>query len=165
MSVVSNFFNSGIWYFSGDVVILITIFAIFLVYALYFGKNRIISLLLAFYPAELLYKSFPFLDKLLFLKGDSLLLLNKVLIFLVFLVLLDIMIGRYVFHDSGYGSSHYMRMAGYALAMVIVVLLFSYSIINLDTVHNFSPSIDALFTGADRIFWWHLAPLALLFVL
>ncbi len=99
------------------------------------------------------------------MKGESLLLLNKVLIFLVFWIVLDILIGRYVFQDSGYGSMHYARLAGYAVAMVIIVMIFSYSIVSLDVVHNFSPSIDVIFTGADRLFWWLLAPLALLFVL
>ena len=48
---------------------------------------------------------------------------------------------------------------------VILILLFSYSVISLDSVHHFSPTDSGLFTGADRIFWWQLAPLGLLFVL
>ena len=112
-----------------------------------------------------LYVSIGRDENLLLLKGEPLLLLNKVLIFLLFLVPLTILIGRYVFQDSGYGSAHYLRCAGYALSMIILILLFSYSIVSLDSVHNFSPMISNLFTGADRIFWWHLAPLALLFVL
>ncbi len=50
------------------------------------GKSRIISLILAFYPARLLFENFPFMSKLLVLDGPNLLLLNKVLIFLLFLV-------------------------------------------------------------------------------
>lgn len=165
MTSVSNFFNSGIGYFSGDVVFIVTLFVIFFIYALYFGKNQIISLILAFYPAEIFYEHFPFLNSLLVLKGDSLLLLNKIAIFLVFWIVFDILINRYVFKDSGYGPAHYARMAGYSLAMVVLILIFSYSIVSLDAIHNFSPWIDALFTGADRIFFWNLAPVALLFVL
>jgi hypothetical protein len=165
MSAISNFFNSGIGYFSGDVIFLVTLFVVFFVYALYFGKNSIISVILAFYPAQFFYANFPFMNSLLVLKGDWPLLLNKVLIFLIFWVLLYILINRYVFHDSGYGGEHYVRMACYAIAMVIVVLIFSYSVVNLDAIHNFSPAIDALFAGADHIFLWNLAPLVVLFVL
>ncbi len=165
MGTITNFLHGGGSYFSSDIFVLVVLFIIFFVYALYFGKSRIISLILAFYPAQLLFQNFPFLNSLLFMKGESLLLLNKVLIFLVFWIVLDILIGRYVFQDSGYGSMHYARLAGYAVAMVIIVMIFSYSIVSLDVVHNFSPSIDVIFTGADRLFWWLLAPLALLFVL
>lgn len=165
MSTITNFLHGGGSYFSSDIFILFIIFVIFFAYALYFGKNQIISLILAFYPSQLFYEHFPFMNSLLVLKGDNLLLLNKVLIFLVFLILLDILIGRFVFQDSGYGSMHYARLAGYAVAMVVVTMIFSYSIVNLDAIHNFSPSIDAIFTGTDKLFWWQLAPLAILFVL
>jgi hypothetical protein len=165
MSAITSFLNGSGSYFSSDIVVLLVLFFVFLFYALYFGKNTIIATILAFYPAEFFYQNFPFMNSFLVLKGESLLLLNKVLIFLLFLIPLVILIGRYVFQDSGYGSAHYLRSGGYALAMVVLVLIFSYSIVNLDSVHNFSTSIDTLFSGANHIFLWNLAPLALLFVL
>ena len=165
MSTITNFLHGGGTYFSSDIFILVILFIIFFAYAIYFGKNNIISLILAFYPAQLFYEHFPFINSLLVLKGDSLLILNKVLIFLLFLIPFSILIGRYIFKDSGYGSMHYVRIAGYAVAMVILVLIFSYSIISLDVFHNFSPSIDVLFTPGNHIFWWNLAPLLLLFFL
>lgn len=165
MSTITNFLNGHGNLFGSDIFILVILFLFFFCYALYFGKNTIIATILAFYPAQYFYQNFPFMNSLLVLKGDSLLLLNKVLIFILFLVPLTILIGRYVFQDSGYGSAHYLRCAGYTISMIILILLFSYSVVSLDSIHNFSPMISNLFTGADRIFWWHLAPLALLFVL
>jgi len=165
MSTITTFLNGNGNLFSSDIFILIILFVFFFAYALYFGKNTVIATILAFYPAQYFYQNFPFMNSVLLLKGDPLLLLNKVLIFLVFLILLTILISRYIFQDSGYGSSHYLRMAGYAVAMVILVLLFDYSVVSLSLVHNFSPSVSSIFAGADKIFWWHLAPLALLFIL
>lgn len=166
MSTITNFFSGGVTqYLSSDIVILVLIFIFFFVYALYLGKGAIISLILAFYPAQFFFEHFPFINKAMFLKGDSLILLNKVLIFLLFLIPLTILFSRYVFHDSGYGSMHYVKIAGYALLCVALVLVFSYSIISLDSIHNFSPTIDALFTGVDRIFYWNIAPIAVLFFL
>ena len=165
MSTITNFLHGGGNLLGSDIIILLVLFFLFFCYALYFGKNTIIATILAFYPAQYFYQNFPFLNSFLILKGDQLLLLNKVLVFLIFLVPLTILIGKYVFQDSGYGSAHYLRCAGYALAMIILVLLFSYSIVSLDSIHSFSPTISTLFVGADRIFWWHLGPLALLFVL
>lgn len=165
MSVITKLFSSGGSYFSSDLVVLLTIFIICFSYALYFGKHRAISLILAFYPAQYFFEHFPFINNLLVLKGDIPLLLNHVLIFFLFLIPLDIVIGKFVFQDSGYGTSHYFRIAGYAVAMLILVLLFSYSVVDLNTIHHFSPSIDALFNAPDRIFFWHIAPLIVLFVL
>lgn len=166
MSSTTNLFSGGVThYLSSDIVILVLLFVFFFIYALYLGKGAIISLILAFYPAQFFYERFPFVDSAMLLKGDSLILLNKVGIFLLFLVPLTILFGRYVFHDSGYGSMHYARMAGYALLCVVIVLIFSYSIISLDSIHNFSSQIDTLFTGSDRIFYWNIAPIAILFFL
>ena len=165
MSAITNFLNGHGAIFGSDIFVLVALFVLFFCYALYFGKNTTIATILAFYPAQYFYQNFPFMNSLLVMKGDSLVLLNKVLIFLLFLIPLTILLGRYIFQDSGYGSSHYLRSAGYTAAMVILILLFSYSVVSLDSVHNFSPMVSNLFTGADRIFFWHLAPLALLFVL
>ena len=165
MSTITSFLNGHGNLFGSDIFVLILLFIFFFCYALYFGKNPIIATILAFYPAQFFYQNFPFMNNLLVLKGDPLLLLNKVLIFLLFLVPMTILIGRYVFQDSGYGSAHYFRSAAYALAMIIVVLIFDYSVVGLGLVHNFSPTVSTLFSDPTRIFLWNLAPLALLFVL
>lgn len=149
-----------------DIFVLLTLFLIFFLYGWYFGKARIISFLLAFYPAVFFYKMFPFEKEFIVLHGDKLVVFNYVLIFLLFLIPLSIMIGRYIFSDSGFGgSTHYVRIGGFSLAAVILVLIFSYSIINLDIFYNFSPTIDAFFSPDIKLFWWNLAPIALLFVL
>ena len=119
---------------------------------------------MVFYPATFFYQLFPFLNKLIFLKGDALIALNRFAIFLVFLILLDIMTARYIFSDSGYGASKFLRIAGYSLGAVILVMVLTHSVVNLDAWYNFSPNIDALFS-ADKIFYWNLAPVVLLFVL
>ena len=149
-----------------DIMFLVVLFVLVCAYSFYAGKSRIISFILAFYPAQLLYTQFPFIDKLLILKGDGLVVLNKAIIFLIFFIPLNILISRYVFAESGYGgSAHVLRIAGFSLAGVVVFLLFSYSIVSLDLLYNFSPTVDALFSTPDKVFWWHLAPLLVLFVL
>jgi len=150
---------------SMDVIVLVGLFILFFAYAMYFGKSRIISALFAFYPAQFLFEHFPFMNKLLILKGDSLLTLNKVFIFLLFFIPLNIIIARYIFSDSGYGSSKMFRIAGFALAGVVVVLLFTYSVVNLDALYNFSSATDVLFSGTDKTFYWNVAPLVLMYFL
>ncbi|MBA3733027.1 hypothetical protein H0W91_01490 [Patescibacteria group bacterium] len=149
--------------FSSDIIFLVSLFILFLAYAMYFGKGRIVSVMLAFYPAALLYNNFPFLNKLLFLHGASLVTLNKVLIFLIFLLPLNIIINKYIFVPLEFsGGTGMLRTAGFALASLVLFVLFTYTVVNLDTIHNFSPTIDALFKGSDRIFYANLIPLVLL---
>ena len=166
MSTITSYLSYFKGLFSFDMAVLVVLFIIFLAYTLFFGRKMMISLILAFYPATLLYKTFPFIQKLLVVSGDKFLIINKIVIFLVFLVPLFIIISRYISSESSYtGSSHIIRTVGLAIVGVILILLFSYSTVSLDPIYNFSSSIDILFSTTDRVFWWHLAPLLVLAVL
>ena len=151
---------------STDVIVLAGIFFVFFFYALYFGRNRVISLIFAFYRATFLYQIFPYIDKLIILQGDKFIVLNKLAIFLIFFLPLNIIINRYIFAESGHsGASHIFRITGFSLCCLVLFMLFSYNIINLNLFYNFSPTIGALFIGTTRLFLWNLAPLALLTIL
>ena len=166
MSALFSKFTSLFSVFSSDLTFLISIFIILLVFALYFGKGRMVSFILAFYPATLLYKSFPFTEKLIFLSGDKLILLNKLAIFLAFFAVLNIIINRYIFSASEYtGSQGLLRSGGLAVSAMVLVLLFTYTTLNLDLFHDFSPTIDTLFTAGNRVFYWNILPLAILALL
>ncbi|KKR45459.1 MAG: hypothetical protein A3G47_00605 [Candidatus Zambryskibacteria bacterium RIFCSPLOWO2_12_FULL_39_45] len=166
MSTITSYLSYFKGLFSFDMAVLVVLFIIFLAYTLFFGRKMMISLILAFYPATLLYKTFPFIQKLLVVSGDKFLIINKIVIFLVFLVPLFIIISRYISSESSYtGSSHIIRTVGLAIVGVILILLFSYSTVSLDPIYNFSSSIDILFSTTDRVFWWNLAPLLVLAVL
>ena len=146
-----------------DIVSLFVVFLVFFFYTMYFGKGRIISAVFAYYPAVLLYNIFPFGEKVLLAQGENLLILNKIGLFLVFFIPLNIIINRYIFAESVHiGASHVFRTAGFAIALLIMILLFSHTIVSLDIIHHFSPMINGLFTGTTRIFLWNLAPLVLL---
>ena len=160
MSEITTKFTSVL---SGDIVFIFVVFIIAFICAMYFGKNRIVSIILAFYPTTLLYNNFPFLNKFLLFNGDKGLVINKILLFLVLFLLVNIAINKYVaLYDV---SSSTFRNGGLALAILLLIILFSYSVVNFDLFHDFSNSIDTLFTGPDRVFWWSLAPLLILWVI
>ncbi|HEY4505413.1 MAG TPA: hypothetical protein VJG67_01865 [Candidatus Paceibacterota bacterium] len=159
---MSELLTKAVNLLTGDGVFLLVIFAVFFVYAMYLGRGRIISLILSFYPATLLYNAFPFIDKLT-MSSEKGLVLGKIGIFLVFLIPINIILNRYVFAESFYtGTSHMIRTGGLALVTVILVILFSYNTVNFDVLHDFSPGMDIIFSGASREFWWNLTPLAIL---
>ncbi len=149
-------------FLTGDMVVLLILVAVFLGYGMYFGKQRLISFILAFYPAVILYKLFPFTGKLLISSEGNWPVITEGLIFLGFFIALNLVIGRYVYASYEYeAGSKFFRMLGLSLAAITLVLLFSYTVVSLDGIHNFGGSIDALFTGESKIFWLNLLPLAL----
>ncbi len=148
---------------TNDILVVVTLFVLFFAAGLYFGKGRLLSLVISFYPALFLYKLFPYAEKLTVLSGPQFLVLNKIGIFLLFLIPFDIIVSRFIFSESGYGGSlHIMRVAGLSLAMTVLLLVFSYSTVSLDVFYNFSSTIDTLFVSGN-IFWWMLAPFLILF--
>lgn len=150
---------------TGDTLFFIVSFVLFMVFTLYVDRGRIISFILAFYPATILFNSVPFMDKLLVLH-DNMLILNKVAIFLIFLVPISIVIRNHMISDSFYaGLSRLFRAAGFAAIATVLVVMFSYEVVNYNVFHDFSPHIDALFNPATRIFYWNIGIFALLAVL
>ncbi len=163
-SILSNL-GSYSKLFSGDLAFIVLVFVIFFIYAIYFGKGRVVSLVLSYYPATVLYRSIPFPAKLIFLQGEKLILLNKVGIFLILLISLNIILHKYIFIGGDGGSGSFLASAGFALAVLILVLLFSFTTISLAPIHSFSGSVDVLFADDLRVFLWNLAPIALLALL
>lgn len=148
---------------SSDIVFLLVLFGLVFLCSMYFGKNKIVSVILAFYPAAFLYNNFPYTEKFIFLDGDSGLVISKILIFLAFLFIVYIAVARYVsLYDESSGN---LMKAGLSASVVVLTLLFSYTIVNFDVLHNFSPLIDSLFTGTGRVFGWGLVPFVLLWLI
>jgi hypothetical protein len=161
--VPKTFSNSFLGLFSADAIFFITVFVIYLAYGLYFGRGRLVSLILAFYPTVIFYKSLPFLNSLIIMQGDNLILANKVAVFLFILIPIILILNRYIDALSEYfDTGSMLRSAVMSAGVVILILIFSYSVINFDAFHDFSPFIDGLFATPDKIFYWSLVPIALL---
>ena len=149
-------------FFSGDILFLVVVCVIFLGYVVYFGRNQAVSLILAFYPALFFYKMFPYVNKLIVLHGEKLITLNQICIFLVLLMVLNFVIDKYVFSSSELGGSFgivYNLLLSFA--MLVLVLVFSYTTVSIDPLYNLSSTIDNLFAG-NNPFWWSLVPFLVL---
>ncbi|HEY0220740.1 MAG TPA: hypothetical protein VGC58_00785 [Candidatus Paceibacterota bacterium] len=150
---------------SGDLGVSVIAFIALLGISYYFGRAFIISIILAFYPASMLFKMSPFAQKMLVLSGN-LVVLNNIAIFLVFLVPLTIIINRFIFTASDYGrGDNILKLAGLSVAFLILMVLFSYNLVSYDLYHNFGPQIDQLFGSTARQFYWFLAPLAIMAIM
>ena len=147
---------------SSDIIVLAVVFFAILVYTMYFGKNRTISAILSYYPAVILFTNFPFTKQLMISKGGIATTLNSLVIFLIIFIPLNIIINRYIIAESGQGTTHIIRTAGLAFTALILVIMFSYTIVDLSEFYNFSHVIDSLFATPNTIFIANLIPLALL---
>jgi hypothetical protein len=156
---------------SSDVLFLGIAFIIFFVYSVYAGRNRTVSLVFAYYPAVLLYKNFPFASKLIIAQGAKMIALNKVGVFLIFFIPIYIIISRFIVIEGLHLSKpnfmqkmHLLRNVGLSLVCLSVLVLFSYTVIDLTVFHQFSPMIASLFSTPMRIFYINLVPIILLAV-
>ncbi len=149
-------------FFTGDILFLAIIFVIFLLYAMYLGRSRMISLILSFYPTTLLFKTFPFMDKVK-VGGVQMQVLIQLGLFLVLLVPINLIISKYMFSDLIHvRSSNIIQTIGLSLVAVLMVVILYYNTIDFGALHQFSPTIDTLFVGSDKTFWWNLVPFVLL---
>ncbi len=161
-SILSKLPNFGSL-FSSDLGFLLAIFAVVLGISFFIGRSSLVAMILSFYPAFLLYKTFPFATKAIFLKGEMLETFNMIGLFLLFLIPITIIVGRYIFSVSDYGRGEgNLRLFGLSIAFLILVVFFSYNVVNYDVFHNYGPQIDAIFTITDSQFYWNIAPIALL---
>ncbi len=134
-------------FFAGDLAFFVFLFAIFFILTVYFGRGVIVSFILGFYITIVLYSTLPSIEKFIFLSGEKLVLLNTLLIFSVILLPLTIIINRYIYSPSEYSSSIGMLKAvAYSIASSILVVAFSYMVIDYDLFHDFSAIIDSIFT-------------------
>ncbi|MFZ2523664.1 MAG: hypothetical protein WAW92_04755 [Minisyncoccia bacterium] len=148
---------------SSDAGFLLAIFIFILGLSFFIGRSAIVSVILSFYPTTLLFKTFPFMEQATFLKGDLLIVFNKIGIFLLFLIPITIIIGRFIFSRSEYGrGDSFLRILGLSVALLILVVSFSYNVSNYDVIHDFGPQIDQLFGISESQFYWNLAPIALM---
>lgn len=127
MTVASQTLSQIGHFLTGDMLFFVITFVLFMILTLYGGRGRMVSLILAYYPATLIYTSIPFLSKLIVLHGDKLIILNKIGIFVLLLVPLSIVLNYYIFSESIHsGAMHLLRSGGFALVGLVLVVMFSY---------------------------------------
>lgn len=158
-----EYFSKLSSFLSGDFVFLTVLFLAIFGYTMYFGRGKIVAFILSFYPATILYNNLPFLDSLIVLKGDVLITLNKIVLFAILFILLNIITNRYIVSISNYGKQpSILSNLVLSIGGVVLVVLFSYTTVNLDVIYDPSTTIDALFSRDISVFVWSLVPLALL---
>lgn len=153
---------------STDTIIILIILGLSIGYTFYFGKDKIISLILSFYLASFIYENFYFINKLIIYKSTpTFLFFNHLTIFLIFFFIICLFLNKIILIDHSYSKIkkiiHSILLGG---SFTGLVLLGSYHIISIEKIYNFSPTIDKVFYGANEFTIWLIVPFVVfLFVL
>ncbi len=148
-----------------DFLIIAALFVALSAYALYFGKNRIVSLILALYGAITLYTAFPYQNSvLIFRNSPGQVVVSKLVVFIVFTAILHLLFNRIVSIEYGFGRFRKpTEVALLSLSALVLMLVVVYQIIPIENFYNFSSIADGIFMAKQSLFWWLLAPIAVLF--
>ncbi len=144
-----------------DVIVLAIVLVVFASIGFYFGRGKLIALVLAFYPAVLLYEAFPYVEKFTFWRGSvGQVGLSHLLIFFILFIVCYLVIHS-VYHDdiTISGGERMMQIGVLSLSLLIVGMVLTHIVIPITGVYDFTPTVAGLFRN-NLYFWWLIAPLA-----
>ncbi len=144
--------------FGSDFFAFIVVTVVILLFALYFGRDRLAPLIASLYAALALYTAFPYSPS--FLSGPYL----QIGLYLLFTLLAFVTFS---------GLSYFMaaRSGGFLAELIIAaltagfVLAISIHVLPVQDIYSFTDATKALFASDQSFFWWLAAPLVGLFFL
>ncbi len=144
--------------FGSDFFAFIVVTVAVMLFALYFGRDRIAPLLAALYAALALYTAFPY--ALSFLASPYMKIGLYAVLALISFIAFSGLSYFMASHSGGFFAELILAIliAGFLLAIAIHVL-------PVQDVYTFTGATKALFASDQLFFWWLAAPLAGLFFL
>ncbi len=141
----------------------VSVFGIFLIYAMAKGRYTLVNVILALYLALLIAIKFPYFDELTGADGQSSA-ITKILIFVAFIVAGTMLFRRHIPGDD-YEPAFHKLSTKILLALMATILVMAYSFHALPVTEVLTPStpIQHLFAPEQNFFWWLILPLAVLF--
>lgn len=152
--------------FSSDAVVILALFAGATAFGLFFGKHKLVSIILTFYPTALIFRSIPYFKKILsttpltFSEAFA-----QIAVFFAVFIPIYFILSHFISTEFSFSRIRKVIEACLLGFVATVLAIFSsYHIINLQKIYNFSTGIDSLFLSST-VFWWLLAPFVALFFL
>lgn len=143
---------------------MLSAFGVFLVIALYRGRQTVTNVILGLYLALLISIEFPFYDTIIQSSGAGAESVIKLIVFSIFAFLATWLFARILPREysegafEGFGSKILLACAG-----TILVMIFSYHALPVTEFITPGSPINYLFGSEQSFFWWLMAPIAILF--
>lgn len=157
-----------------DVLVLVGIFIVLAVCGFYFGKNKLVAFVLAFYPSIFLFQHFPYVDNFTFWRANAEQVnLSHALIFAVFFILCNFLLVKLVHADFGFSKTRrLLEVVILSISAVILIVIFCQHIVPIKLFYGSAGvrglggggEVAALFSSKNGLFWWFLAPIIGVFV-
>lgn len=140
-------------------VYVITVFLVFLIYAMAKGRYAVITVIFSLYFALLITLTFPYFNETT--GGDA---LAKILIFLGFVVASMILLRKHIPGDDYENAfQSFWKKVLVALMATVLVMLFSIHALPVTEIIDPGTPMQELFGPQENFFWWLVVPLIALF--
>ena len=139
-----------------DLAVVGTLLAIFILYSLWQGTERLLSLLLALPVAGFLYIIFPYQSWVTsFVPAE--------VVFLIFTLVILWIVKSAV---GGFrGGNTPVHILGVSVVLTLLLIVFSYNIIPIEEFYDFKEPFDTFFESTKTLFWITVLALGVLFML
>lgn len=142
---------------------MISVFSVFLIYAMAKGRYALINVIFALYLALLVSVEFPYYRELMNGEGENGA-IAKILVFLAFVFAGIILFRRHIpgddFEPAFQGLGKKLILS---LMATILVMAFSFHALPITEVITPGTPIQSLFAPPENFFWWLALPLIVLF--
>lgn len=149
--------------FLKESIFTISVFGVFLVYAMARGRYALINVIFGLYLALLISIKFPYFDAITGGSSQSNA-ITKILIFIGFIVVGTVLFRRHIPGDDYEPAFKHLRVkVTIALMATILVMAFSFHALPVTEILTPSTPIQHLFAPEQNFFWWLVLPLVTLF--
>lgn len=153
--------------FASEIAYFLIVFGVLFMFAVVWGRQAIINIIVALYLALLISIEFPYYDQVLgSLSGAVSLSVAKLSIFLVFTMLATILCFRIMpdeFREMKLESLSKKFL--HALSATILIMVFSFNVLPVTEFLTPGTPLQTLFAPQEYFFWWLVLPLVLLFLI
>ena|SRR3989344_945550 len=169
LTKISSFGNSATLHIKelsiASIVVIVTT-AILFVFAIYYGKDRMIAFLISLYIGLLVFLNFPYTEKVLLIRDSEIgILFSNGLIYLVFVILSFLLLERLVWAEYPPSTSRrFIEAFVFSISGAAFLLSFAYHILPIASAYTFVTPIELLFAPSQFFFWWLLLPLVSIFI-
>jgi hypothetical protein len=145
-----------------DAAVVAVLFAIFILYAVWQDMGALIVTAIALPVAAFLFGAFPYTESIAEWFPESLRDFTPLALFIVFLLLCVWIVRRTV--GTGVGGKRALHVLAVSAALTAMVIAFTYHVVSVAPIYDFSPMFDSIFGSTTYFFWIIALALLALFV-
>ncbi|MDO8565235.1 MAG: hypothetical protein Q7R67_01250 [bacterium] len=126
--------------------------------------NRLVALIISLYIASFFYANVFFIKQLTIVESADQLFWNHLAIFAILLIPVYLLISPVISASYDKGAMKMLRLVVLSLGAAGLLITILYQNLNLGTLYDLPPQIEAFFTGDLALTIWLILPILALFI-